>query len=236
MNPPTIPAAPPRPRRLGCWFYGCTTLLVLVVVGVVGVILAVRALAKNFRDNYTSTQPLKMERVELPPAEWTNLQQRIQAFSKALDQGESHELVLSERELNAFIDTDPKFKEVADRIQATIQGEQIGGQVSFPLPNVSFFKWTGLGGRYVNGHATFEVDLDNGELEVMLREMTVNNKPIPKEFAQEFQKKNLAQDMQQDADTQAAIKKYDSIKVTNSTLVLKSKAAPPRTEPAETPK
>ena len=223
VAPPVAPASPP-PRKLGCWFYGCTALFVLTILGLVGIYFGGRYVVRQARDAYTASQPAALPEVEISASEWTNLQQRIDVFAEALEKGESKELVLTEREINAFLANDPKLTNIAERVHVTIKDDQLGGQVSFPIPEDDVFQMLGLSGRYFNGTATFDVSLSDGNLHVYLEKLEVNGKPVPDELMTEFRKKDLAQDVR-DPDARAAIRKYESVNVEDGKLILKSKGS-----------
>jgi hypothetical protein len=129
--------------------------------------------------------------------------------------------VLAADDLNALI---AHQKELADKLFVRIDEDNIKGEVSFPLPDVGPFK---LKGRYLNGTAAFKVTLENGALDVRLQEVLVKGKPLPGVFFNELKKQNLAKDAQQDPQTAADVQKFESIRITNSTVILRNKVASP---------
>jgi hypothetical protein len=92
------------------------------------------------------------------------------------------------------------------------------------LPDLGPFK---LKGRYLNGTAAFKVMLENGSLDIRLQEVLAKGKPLPGIFFNELKKQNLAKDAQQDPKTAANIQKFESIRITNSTVILRNKVASP---------
>ena len=73
---------PPKPRR-GCFFYGCLTGLVLMVLLAVGGLVAVHYAKKAISglvNQYTDTKPMTLPTVPMAPADAVKLQKRWQAF------------------------------------------------------------------------------------------------------------------------------------------------------------
>jgi hypothetical protein len=220
--------APPQPRKFGCWFYGCTTVSIFLVAGLILLYLLTRyALhtVDKLVQTYTDTNAVPIERVELPPAEWTNLQQRVETFGQALEKaGPPAELALSARELNALIANSPKYKELRDRVQVMITNGTVGGKISYPLQDIGPVK---LQGRYLNGTATFTIGLQDGRLDVRVKEMEVKGEPVPAPFLRKLREANLAEQAQADPETTATLRKFESIQVQDGKVILKSKGQSP---------
>lgn len=216
----------PRKKR-GCWFYGCFTLAVIAVIGGILTYFAIRYGMKQvnlLKEQYTDTKPETIETVTLPPDQMTNLLVRVSGFKDALEkQNAPVELVLTADEINALIANDPDFKALAGSLYIMLEGDQIKGKVSYPLPDFGPLK---LKGRYLNGLANLKVSLENGELLVKLQDVEVKGKPLPETFMQELRKENLAKDATNDPETSKAIEKFDSIRVEDGKLILKNRAKP----------
>src|SRR5215468_1486515 len=92
QSPKFTPEYGEPPRQRGCFFYGCIiasvmTLLVLVAVGI-GFYLLYRALGR-FVEQYTATAPRELPKVEMAPERRQSLQERVEAFRRAIDAGTS---------------------------------------------------------------------------------------------------------------------------------------------------
>ena len=124
---------PPKPGH-GCFYYGCITAIVLAVLMVVAIAISgyfgYQAYLKVVKQ-YTSPTPMTLPKVEMSKEDREALRGRIEAFKKALDQGEETEpLVLSGDELNVWL---AEETEVADRVYFLLEGDKLKGQVSIPL-------------------------------------------------------------------------------------------------------
>lgn len=191
--------------------------LVLVLVGYLGY----RHLITWVVAEYTDSKPAVIESVEVSPAQFQALQKRVTDFKAALDdQKLSQELRLTAEDINALIANDPGEKQFKNKLFVMIDGDRITGKVSWPLDKVWPSK---LKGRYLNGVATFKPSLENGLLLVTLEDLQVKGKPLPARMLAQFKKQNLAEDLQRDVQTARTIQKFDSIRVTNGAVVLKSR-------------
>ncbi|MCX7826700.1 MAG: hypothetical protein N2689_14250 [Verrucomicrobiae bacterium] len=221
---PFPPQQPPRQGR-GCFFYGCITAIILVLVLVVAgsfIIGGVRAFVKAAVDNYTETRPRELPKVEISEDDLARLQARVKAFTTAVDQQKpGASLALTEKEINALIAHDPDFKELKDKVYVAIEGDQIKGQISYPLGKLGPLDLTG---RYLNGEATFKIALQGGMLFVMMQSLTVAGKQPPEAFMQALRQENLAKEACKDPDTAKALAKLDSIVVRDGCLIIAGRA------------
>jgi hypothetical protein len=146
----------------------------------------------------------------------------VKAFTAAVDlQKPGAALVLTEKEINTLIAHNASFKGLKDRVYVAIEGDQIKGQISYPLGKMGPMDLTG---RYLNGEATFKVALQSGVLFVMMQSLKVAGKQPPEEFMQAFRQENLAKEACKDPDTTKALAKLDSITVRDGCLIIAGRA------------
>ena len=211
------------PKRRGCFFYGCLALLLVAVLGGLGLYFVTRFAmdkASQWVNTFTEPAPALLERAGLPPAELTALQTRVSAFGDALKQPTNATLlILTAREINALIESDPNFKALKDKVSVSIDGEHLKGNISVPLPDFGPFKFKG---RYLNGLASFKVALAGGQLSVTLDDVQVKGAPLPAAFLAQLKQQNLAKDAQNDPRNREVLGQFDSIQITNGTVVLRS--------------
>ena len=131
------------------------------------------------------------------------------------------EFILTADDLNALISTQ---RELKDKLFVRIDGDQLRGEISMPLSDLGPFK---LSGRYLNATATFKIALANGALDVRLQDAQVKGRPLPSMVLSEFKKNNLAQEYQKDPKAAADIAKFDTVQVTNSTVLLRNRVTAP---------
>src|SRR4051812_9575326 len=98
---------PTQPKRRGCFFYGCMTVLVLALIAGIAAFFAVRyglKKANSLIGEYTDTQAVALPTNELSTAQSTSLEKRWTTFQDALS---AHSNVppisLTGPELNALL-------------------------------------------------------------------------------------------------------------------------------------
>jgi len=226
ITDPTVP-----PKKRGCLFYGCLITSIVCVIGLALTILGVRAVYKKAVADFTTAQPETIQKGEIAPADLTALQARVERFEAALQNPkEQQELILTADDINALIANNPEFKSLAGKVYVMIEGDQVRSQVSVPLKDIGPLKFKG---RYLNGVATIGLGLENGKLRITLQDVQVKGQSLPATIMTELKKQNWARDVQNDRGAANAIKKFESIKVEDGKVILKSKA--PEAVPAPTP-
>jgi hypothetical protein len=229
---PKFTPEPPQvlPKQRGCFFYGCIIASILAVLFVI--LMGVMAFltyrfVNQLVDQYTSTTPQQLPKVEMPADKLQALKDRVEAFKKAVDAGTPTEpLILSSDDLNALIEENADFK---GTVYVKIEGDEIKGQVSFPLDKLQIGM---VKGRYLNGEANLKASLSNGVLIVTLDSIEVNGKRPPDEMMKGIREQNLAKDAYKDPKDAEMIRKLESLEVKDGKIIIKVRA---KTEGEPTP-
>jgi hypothetical protein len=225
---PKFTPEPPQvlPKQRGCFFYGCIIASILAVLFVIlmGVMafLTYRFVNKAVED-YTSTKPQPLPTVEMPVEKRQALNERVEAFKKAVEAGTPTEpLVLTSDDLNALLDENEEFK---GKFFVKVDGDAIKGEVSIPLDPLARgpFRAT-FQGRYLNGKADFKASLQNGVLLVTLDSIEVNGKKPPDELLTQLRQENLAKDAYKNPKNAEMIRKLESLEVKDGKIILKVRA------------
>ena len=214
---------PPKPR--GCFFYGCLSVviigLIVIVLGALSYYLAKRT-ANAWINDFTDTAPAPIEQVEYSGKEMEALQSRLADFKNALDHGTNAlEVIFSAADLNALI---AGQKELRNKLFVRIEDSTVKGEISMPLQDIGPLK---LDGRHLNATVTFQVALANGALDIRLKDAQVKSRPLPSLLLNELKKDNLAKNFNSDPKTAANIEKFESVRVTNGTVVLRNRLKAP---------
>jgi hypothetical protein len=207
------------PKQRGCFFYGCLIagILAILMVILVGVIafFGYRFLGQMI-EQYTSTTPRQLPKVEMPEEERQNLKDRVETFRKAVEAGTPTDvLVLTSDDLNALIEENADLKGL---IHVKIEGDEVKGQVSIPLDKLEFPL---VRGRYLNGEADLKASLSNGVLIVTLDSIEVNGKKVPDDVMTGIRQQNLAKDAYKDEKTSEMIRKLESLEIKDGKIILK---------------
>ena len=206
----------PKPRR-GCFFYGCITGLVLLVL-VLGALMVGLHYVKKMVNQFTDSQPMELPTVQMSQGEIDKLKQRFEAFQKAVrEQRPTEPLVLAADDINALIANGPDRQALKGKFYVGLEGDQVKGEVSVPLRDIglSVFK-----GRYLNGSATFSLSFTNGVLSVAPQTIIVKGKPVPEVYMQEIRKQNLATGVTNEPASMMVLQGLDAMQVKEGKLVV----------------
>jgi hypothetical protein len=221
---PKFTPEPPQalPKQRGCFFYGCiiASILALLFAILMAVIafFGYRFLTRAIEE-YTSTTPRDLPKVEMPAEQRQALKARVESFQKAVEAGTPTEpLVLSSDDLNALIDDNEELKGM---IYVKIEGEEVKGQVSIPLDKL---KLGLVRGRYLNGEADLKASLSDGVLIVTLDSIEVNGKRPPDEIMKGIREQNLAKDAYKDEKGANLMRKLESLEVKDGKIILRVRA------------
>src|SRR2546427_11949808 len=225
---PVTPASQPAKRR-GCFFYGCITVLVLMVlIGIAGFLLIRYGLNKftAFVEQYTETTPMTLESVLIAYAVTQQLDKLYPAFADGVNARKATPpLVLTGDEINALIANNPAWKGIKGKVYVTIEADQIRGKVSIPMDDLAQAPGLSrLKGRYLNGSAGFKVSLANGVLVVTIQSLEAKGQSPSAPIMAQLQAMNFAQNATQDPKTQEMIGRLESIEVKDGTITIKVSA------------
>jgi hypothetical protein len=213
-------------RKHGCFYYGCITAVVLMVLLMLLAYLGYRYVMYQYNE-WTSPAPEIFAKVEMSPEDREALHKRFNDFNEALEAQKPVEpLTLNSDELNVLLEDNPDVK---DHVHVDIKGDKIDGRVSLPL-----------GGRFLNGSAELKVSLENGVLIVLADSISVKGRPLPDSVMQGFRSQNLAQDAYKNPKNAEFLRKIDSVEVKDGTITVKARpkaeaSAEPKTVERETP-
>jgi hypothetical protein len=224
-------------RTLGCFAYGCITVVILAVVGIVAVSYWAKNAFDGLVDTYTDAAPLELPIVEIADSDLVDLKERVDVFRKAVDENESEaRLELTADELNALIMHDSQLEDLKGKVYLDIKDKQLVGEVSLPLGelDVPFGE-----GRYLNGYGVFDVSLGRRGLEVYVQALEVNGMSLPEEIMGGLMGENLIKDAKFDDETEALIDRLKTLEIMEDRILLEiapevvDEVVPEVSEPAE---
>jgi len=223
---PNAPTQPAKARR-GCFFYGCITSLVLLLVLTIAIIAGVYYVKKKVSGlvaNYTDSQPMTLPAVQMSKADLDKLKQRFDSFEAAVrDQKPTEPLVLTAEEINALIATAGDAQKFKGKVYITLDGDKVKGDLSLPLQDLAGLKM--FKGRYLNGSGTFAVSLQNGVLFVAPQTITVKGQTVPDAYMQGIRSQNFAAGLTNDANAMAVLGRLQEIQVKDGKVTVVPKEA-----------
>ena len=210
---------PPKPRK-GCFFFGCITSLVLLVL-LLGALLLGLHYVKKLVNRFTDTQPMELPTVQMSQPEIDKVKERFEAFKAAVrERRPTKPLVLTADEINALIASGPDQQALKGKFYVRLEGNQLKSEVSLPLQDVGLRMFKG---RYLNGSATFDLAFRNGVPFVSAQSILVKGKPLPELYMREIRKENLAASLVNEPDAVAVLQGLQDIQVKDGKLVLEPK-------------
>jgi hypothetical protein len=228
-EPPITMSAPEPPKKRGCFFYGCIVSLALFLFAVVCIglfawygIHQLNALV----DQYTDTAAMTLPKVDMPADELARLKARVADFNHALNaHTNTPPLVLTSREINALMADNPQVKQLNldNTFYVDLEGDHINGEISLPLDQIKI-PFVHTAGRYLNGKGEFAAEVTNAMLSVTTISLEVKGKPLPPQFMASLRQKNLAEDVNQNPTNTAAMARFESIEIKDSTLIIRAKS------------
>jgi hypothetical protein len=212
----------PRPRQRGCFFYGCiftSILAVLLIIAFAGVAYLGVRFVYGFIEQWTSTSPMELPKLQMPQEERKAVRERYEAFKKALEDGKAVDpLVLTSDDLNALFEENPDLRGM---FHFNIEGDKLKAQISIPLDKM---KLTPVRGRYLNGEAELKASLNNGVLIVTMDSLKVNGKQPPEPFLAQLRQQNIANDAYKNPKNAELISRFESLEIKDGKIILKPRA------------
>jgi hypothetical protein len=210
--------ADPQPtKKHGCLFYLGIIAVISLVMLALGAFFGLRY-AKGLIGRLTEAEPAHLPTMQLPEAQMFQLHDRVDTFREGVRDGEVvAPLALSADELNALIETDPAFASLKNRLYVSIDGSQLGAQISFPAEQLGLVR---LRGRYINAIGTFHAAITNDQLEITAETLSVKGEPVPRNVMREVTSENLAAKFNEDPRASVGLKKLQAIEVKDGKLII----------------
>ena len=223
-QPPLVPNAPEKRKGRGC-LIGCLVAVLLIIVLVAAVSFFLYKTAGSAVESFTDDTPVQLPVTNFPDEDVAALEDRVDIFGTALEnEGEAATLELTADELNAMINNLVEEVPLGEWIHVTIEDDVLGGEVSVPLDKIFPPGTPFIGGRYVNGAATFSVDIVNSRLQVFIESLEVKNTPVPREILNQLANENLAKDFNNNPEYQPFLQRLEDITIEDGRLIITLKA------------
>jgi hypothetical protein len=214
---------PPR-RERGCFFYGCVftaVLAVLLIIALAAVTYIGVRIASRFLDEWTSTAPMELPKVQISEEQSKSVRERFDAFQKSLEEGKAVEpLVLTGDDLNALFEGNADLRGM---FHFNVDGDKLKAQISIPLDKMNLAP---VRGRYLNGEAELKASLNNGVLIVTLDSLRVNGKQPPDAFLTQLRQQNIAKDLYKNPKHAEMISRFESLQIKDGKIILKPRPRP----------
>lgn len=216
-------------KRRGCFFYGCLTVFILMLVGfsfvAISAFFITRQITNLVAEN-AANEAVALPAV--PPAtdeEVKTLRDKLEAYSKALeseDGGKDLEpLELTETQINQLIQSEPELK---GKVYFDLEPDKVTGKVSLPLdPFAEFFLFRKLKGKYLNGEGDFTAEITQREGLLVVRLISLrlaNGKTLPAQAQAAVGRENLAKDLNSNPEVMRIVRKLARIEILKDSVRL----------------
>lgn len=209
-------------RRRGCVFYGCLSLVVIFVFGLLAIYIGAQFGLRKLAANYTSPSRLEIPRLVYSREEATSLEERIARFTNPNNSGaEAVPLELSAGDLNWLLQSKQPALEKVGGFSMQLATNGARALISIPLDNLGR---SALKGRFLNGEAVINVELNQGVLHFEVKSFTVNGKPLPAILLAQFQSKEFLAAVNNDPKVQQLAATISRLEIKNGKVLLWPKA------------
>jgi hypothetical protein len=203
---------------------GCLILLAVLIVGGVLAYYGIRSAITGIVAQYSADRPLSVPTVTLSEQQIRSIEERVRAFSDAMDQGTAAQpLELTETEINGIIQramARRKPNAEGPRAFVRIVGKRLEGDISVPLANLG----SGLEGRYFNGKALISVGVVGDRLVANLEDLKVGDSYVPDELRERLSRENILKDAYDDPEARRLLTRLESVEIGDGKIVLRPKA------------
>lgn len=215
-----------RSSGKSCLLIGCSTLVVLAILGVIGVVLAWKWGPSMLTKRYTAEAPVALPEVKMAEPDFDALTNRVADFAMAYVFSNAATLTLSEPEMNALIVHNKDNPKLKDRLRVHLKGDEITGEFTVPVEEMaSQMNWESLKGRHFNGSAGLRVSLIETNLNVSIQSLSLNGRPVPDFLYAKIRGKNLALEVAKNPKTGEFFERVQSVTIKDSKLVITLRGA-----------
>ncbi len=194
---------------------GCLIIVIALIVGMYFVYRTMMGAVENMVNLYTDTVPMEIPTLNVSAEDSTEIIDKYDQFVMDLAEGKSTPaLELSAQNINQLIQYHPSFKPMSKSIYVSIEDNKIKGDISLPLDQVA-----PIGkGRYLNGTAIIEMQLNLKRLFVFINYLEVNGEAVPDEIMQKIKSVNFAEDMNSDPKIAEIIQRIKHLMISDGML------------------
>lgn len=212
-----------RRLLLGTFALAAAIMIILLMRGVI-----MPLLVDQIGNRLTSTSPTVLAQSDLNDEEEQAVSDRVDTFRELvtydLEEG-THALTITEDELNALLqDDDPDPNDPTIRIQ--IEDGQLRGEVSFQLETTMLSgAWKRLAGRHVHGIAALDLKIVNGQLDLRINELIVQDRRVPRVLWRATLESRLKSFLE-DPEVQSLVAEVDTLEITSDGITLLAEVPP----------
>lgn len=175
--------------KRGCFFWGCLTMGIVVVIGVVGAVFTVRSVYNRIK-GLVADAPAEIRVFEPTEAQAEAIKQKWLGFAEAALSGEAKAFEFTEDDLNAAVAVDDApLAELQGKAYFAMAGDELSAEVSMPLDEM------GLEGKYLNGRVALAVRQGAGGVSLFITDVRIGKETLPGFIMKELSSEDLLADL-----------------------------------------
>ena len=222
-----MPTNDEQKKGMGCWFYGCLTMLILFLMFAGAAGFAVWKFTTYALARFTDTAPMTFSAQNYSANAADATRRKIEAFSLLLEQQpEPATLILTQDELNAFLLFTEGMTPNQAQAEVELHENRVSGKISLPLDDILPLS---LGkGRYLNGAAALNAFTRDGKLFVFIKSLEVKGQKMPEYIMKELGTINMAEKKAEATADSATPPKFEitELKIQEGQISVRMKNAP----------
>lgn len=211
------------------WFnyilIGAFAITAIVMLLIVAASLIVPPMIQNTVERYTSDTPMQVRAHRLPETDQEELDDRVEAFADAIEEGQSPEpLILSGEDLNSLLQKLWEDEEIPGEMALRIEDGRLRSDLSIPLkPGFAIGPFNpDVVGRYLNGTVTFRLSLDENHLNADIERFVVNGKALPGWIVGAIEREFIDREILQNKDLREFTQKLARLQVSADSILLEA--------------
>lgn len=210
------PLVAPAKEGRGCWFWGCSILAVLMLLAAACAAF-VTYTAYSYVYDFTADAPMDIPVFEPKREQVEEVVARVKTFQDDIDAGRPAEIALTQDDINSLIVTNEELRELLPgKVFFEVVGDGLGVVVSAPMDRIP-----GFSGRYLNGRLSLAAKMENGNLDVRVKEFRlIGDRMLTEQELGALKKVNLAEEAMKDPEFQKSIKGIQELTIEDSTILL----------------
>lgn len=211
---------PAQKKGRGCFFYGCLSVIVLLLVVIVGGYFGVKYFVSNLAEKYTSATPMQLPPTNVSQSDYTAFMTRFDSFKSEMNTPNTAvpALEMSSKDINSVIEFNPDFEPIRNALVVDIQNDQVSGTMSLPLGKLGI---PFVGDRYLNGKAVLKGSIENGKLSVQIVSLESNGQSVSSDILAKINQIDFSkQEGASNPDFERLMQKVERLEVKNGVIRL----------------
>ncbi|MCC6954034.1 MAG: hypothetical protein IT290_07940 [Deltaproteobacteria bacterium] len=216
-------ATSPKEKR-GCFFYGCLTTFIVMILLVLGAYFAFQSITTRFIEAYTADFPAPIQEVPASPDLLVSARQKMDLLTDRTS-SDTAPIELTDEEVTVLVANSELARQLGAKIRIRFEPSAALADVSIPLEPL------GHPGRYFNGSAVFDLTLQDSLINVQVKDVTVGREPVPSDVLEKIRSRNILNDELEKQGRYGRSRKFERLELQSGKLVFFPQQSTPVPDP-----